>query len=138
MAGRVQQVDVVVAPIEFDTSAEDRDATFLFFGIVVGVGGSMVDTTDPMLGSAKEQHSFGDCRFTGIDVSDDADVTKFCDVDGHETAAEFLGRESLVNSLVYKRQKSRTTGSCGCASHRLPKATKNRDTDWIRSRLMLS
>ena len=72
--GSVQQVDGVTTPIELHTGTEDGDPSFLFLGIVVRVGGAMIDTTNSVLGAAEEQHAFGHRRLPSVNVGNDSDV----------------------------------------------------------------
>ena len=74
VAGRVDQVDVDIAPAKGDAGRIDRDAALLFLFVEVGFGRSLVDFADAMRRPAVEQHPFGDGRLPGIDVGDDADV----------------------------------------------------------------
>ncbi len=88
MAGRVEQVDVVIAPTKLHTRRKDRNPTLLFLGIIVGVGRAMIDSADAMFRTADIQHPFGDRSLASIDVRDDADVTNTRYASGHD----FVGR----------------------------------------------
>ena len=66
-------------------------------GIGVGFRRAFVDGPDAVLGAGVIEHPFGDGRFAGIDVGDDADVSKFFDVAGHRTQFAEL---SLVDVIA--------------------------------------
>ncbi len=83
MAGCVDQVDVDIAPIKRDTGGVDRDSAILLFGIRVRLGRTAIDLPYTMLRTAVEQHPLGDGRLTGIDMSDDTDVSDVFDIAFH-------------------------------------------------------
>ena len=104
MAGGIEQVDRVLLPVVFHTGTEDRDPAFLFFGIVIGVGRSMINPADTMLGTTEVQHTFGNRRFARINVSNDADVTNFGYVESHQSRGVLLGiRERAVELDVFTK-----------------------------------
>jgi hypothetical protein len=71
----IEQVDGAVFPPERHASGEDRDTALLFFWIVIGFGSSRVDSPCAVFGTAHVEHLFGNSGFTGIDVSNDADIS---------------------------------------------------------------
>jgi hypothetical protein len=75
VAWRIEQIDVDVFPIERHTGRVDRDPAILFLGIRIGLGGAHVDHAHSVFRTAVEQHSLGDGRFPGIDMSDDPDIS---------------------------------------------------------------
>ena len=74
VAGRVDQVDRAVAPLEGNAGAVDGDAAFLLFLVVVGVGGALIDAAELVLGAGVKEDVLGGRRLAGIDVGNDADV----------------------------------------------------------------
>ena len=74
MSWRVDEVEGMVFPIEGNGGGLDGDASFLFFGIVVGNGGSLIDHSDFVNEVRVEEHSFGNGCFSRVDMGDDADV----------------------------------------------------------------
>ncbi len=74
VAGRVDQVDGAVAPLERDAGAVDGDAALLLFGVVVGLGGALIDAAELVLGPGVVEQVLGGRRLAGVDVRDDADV----------------------------------------------------------------
>jgi len=72
----IEQVDGALFPTERHASGEDRDTALLLFWIVIGFGCSRVDGPCAVFGTAHVEHLFGHGGFTGIDVSDDADISK--------------------------------------------------------------
>jgi hypothetical protein len=71
----IEQVDGALFPTERHASGEDRDTALLLFWIVIGFGCSRVDGPCAVFGTAHVEHLFGHGGFTGIDVSDDADIS---------------------------------------------------------------
>ena len=116
----VEQVDVEVVPMKFHASAEDRDAPFLFFGVVVGIGRAMIDSADSVFRAAQEQHPFGDRRLARINVGDDADVAKFGDVGGHGIVCQCAVVVKSANRSPSGELGSRARiGQCGADAKRL-------------------
>src|SRR5262249_39788480 len=96
VAGRVDEVDRAVAPLERDAGAVDGDAAFLLLGVVVGLGGALIDAAEAVLGAGVEEQVLGGGGLARVDVGDDADVAVAVDGDGgggggfggHEEAPE--------------------------------------------------
>jgi len=59
MTGRVDEVERVFFPIKGNAGGLNGDASFLFFGIVIGNGGSLIDHSDLVYEVGVEEHSFG-------------------------------------------------------------------------------
>jgi hypothetical protein len=64
----------MVFPVKRNGGGLDRDASFLFFGIVIGGGCTLIDTSDFVNEVGVKEHPFGNGRFSRIDMGDDADV----------------------------------------------------------------
>ena len=96
VAGCVDKVYGDVLPREVDAGREDRYATLLLLGIGVGNGGAFVDGADAVAGTAVEEHSLGNGRFSGIDVGDNADVSDFGQIDGHGLVSCVAGLDRRV------------------------------------------
>jgi hypothetical protein len=77
MPRRVDEVEVEAFPLERHAGTVDGDATFLFFGIVVGLGGAFVHPAELVLGPGVVGKVLGGRGFARIDVRDDADVADF-------------------------------------------------------------
>jgi len=75
MSRRVDQIKSMFFPIEGNAGGLNGDASFLFFGIVVGNGGALVDHSDFVYEVGVEEHPFGNGRFSCVDVGDNADVS---------------------------------------------------------------
>ena len=63
-----------ISPIEGNACGLDGDASFLFFGIVIGNGSALIDHADFVYEVGIEEHPFGNGRFSSVDMGDDADV----------------------------------------------------------------
>ena len=72
---RVDEVERMFLPIKGNAGGLNGDVSFLFFGIVIGNGGALVDHSDFVYEVGVEEHSFGNGRFSSVDVGDDADVS---------------------------------------------------------------
>jgi hypothetical protein len=83
VTGCIEEIDIVILPAEFNAGGEDGDPPFLFFGVIIGVGRTVIDTADAVFGAADEEHPFGNRCLAGIDVGDDADVADAIDSGGH-------------------------------------------------------
>jgi len=75
VTGRVDEVERMFLPIEGNACGLDGDSSFLFFGIVIGNGGALIDHSDFVYEVGVEEHSFGNGGFSCVDVGDDADVS---------------------------------------------------------------
>ena len=74
VAGRVDDVDAVLAPLAGGGGGGDRDATLLLLLHPVHRGGALVDLTD-LVGPARViEDALGRRRLTGVDVRHDPDV----------------------------------------------------------------
>ena len=77
VAGRVDDVDAVVAPEAGGRRGGDRDAAFLLLLHPVHDGRAFMDLTY-LVGDARvEEDALGGCRLAGINVGHDADVPRF-------------------------------------------------------------
>ena len=74
MAGRVDDVDAVVAPEAGRRGRGDRDAALLLLLHPVHRGGALVDLADLVRAAGVEKDALGRRRLAGIDVGHDADV----------------------------------------------------------------
>ena len=74
VTGCVDEIEGMVFPVEGNGSGLNRDASFLFFGIVIGRGGALVNASDFVNEVGVEEHPFGNGRFSRIDMGDNADV----------------------------------------------------------------
>jgi hypothetical protein len=73
---RVDEVERVVFPVKSNGGGLNGNASFLFFGIVVGNGGALIDHTDFVDEVGVEEHSFGNGRLSCIDMGDDSDISE--------------------------------------------------------------
>jgi hypothetical protein len=57
----------------------------------------MINSTDPMFGTAKEQHPLSHGRFASIDVRDDADVSEIGNIKSHgnDSVSERFGQRTI-------------------------------------------
>jgi len=76
VARGVDQVDARIAPLDGDGGAVDGDALGSFERVEVGGRIAIVHVPDLVLGAAEVEDAFRRGRFAGVDVGDDADVTK--------------------------------------------------------------
>ncbi len=76
MAWCVNQGDGYVLPRERNGGGVDSDAALLLFFVEVSFCGAFVDFTEAMRCPGAVEHSLCHRRLTGIDVSDDADVSE--------------------------------------------------------------
>ena len=77
---RVDQVERMFLPIKGNAGGLDGDTSFLFFGIVIGNGCTLVDHSDFVYEVGVEEHPFGNgspfSAFpSSVDMGDDADVS---------------------------------------------------------------
>ena len=77
VAGRVDQGDARVAPLDGDGCAVDRDALGLFERIEVRGGVAVIDVAGLVLGTAKVEDPLCGGGLAGVHVGDDADIAKF-------------------------------------------------------------
>ena len=90
MAGRVDQVDDDVVPLERHAGGKDGDAALLLFRIEVGDGRALVDLAHAVRGAGVIEHPLGDSGLAGIDVGDDADVADLRDLACHSRSDAWL------------------------------------------------
>ena len=74
VAGRVEQVDLVVLPLERRKGERDRDPLGNLVGIEVADGVAVLDAAHAIDGAGGEQECFGERRFPGTAVADEHDV----------------------------------------------------------------
>ena len=74
MAGRIDDVDVVVVPDAGGGSRGDRDPPLLFLLHPVHRGCAFVDLTDLVVATRVVEDAFSQRRFAGVDMSHDPDV----------------------------------------------------------------
>jgi hypothetical protein len=70
----VDEVDLVVVPVEGDGGGADGDAAGALLWQVVHSGGALVDLARLGEGAGVEEHALGCGGFAGVDVCDYADV----------------------------------------------------------------
>ena len=75
MAGGVNQVDLMVLPIEGNSCCPNRYATLALLFHVIHYCITMVDFTRPLDASSVKKHSLSCCCLSCVDVRDDSDVT---------------------------------------------------------------
>ena len=102
VAGRVDQVDRAIAPLERDAGAIDGDAAFLLFGVVVGFGGAGVDGAEPVLGPGVVEQVLGGRGLAGVDVRDDAEVANLVKSIGVGLAAMAKPQSQLSWQIRHK------------------------------------
>ena len=76
VAGRIDDVDAVIAPEAGRRGRRNRDAALLFLLHPVHDGGAFVDFADLVRDPGVEQDPFRRRRLAGIDVRHDADVAR--------------------------------------------------------------
>src|SRR5262245_1496782 len=105
VAGRVDQVDLGVFPVNSRRGRRDRDAALLLLLHPVHRGGALVDFTDLVVDTGVEQDALGRRRLTGVDVRHDADVSYSAqvssDVDCHLECSISYGCRSLLVAVVW-------------------------------------
>ena len=74
MAGRVDDVDLVVAPVGGGGGGGDGDAPFFFLGHPVHSRGAFVHAANLADASGQIEGPFGNGGFTGVDVGDESDI----------------------------------------------------------------
>jgi hypothetical protein len=79
VAGRVDDVDAVIAPEAGRRGGCDRDAALLFLLHPVHDGRAFMDFADLVGDPGVEQDPFRGGGLTGIDVRHDADVARFAE-----------------------------------------------------------
>ena len=83
----IEQIDVNVFPVKRHTGRINRDPAFLLFLVIVGRRRSTIDFSNAMLRTAKKQHPLGNRRLSGIDMSDDSDVSQIFEFASHNKSA---------------------------------------------------
>ena len=76
MTGRVDDVDVGVAPVTGGGGRGDRDTTFLFLGHPVHHRSTLVDLAHLVRLARVVENALGSRGLTGVDVRHDADVAR--------------------------------------------------------------
>src|SRR4051794_15048817 len=90
VAGRVDDVDPVVAPLAGGRGGRDRDPALLLLLHPVHRGGALVDLTDLVGATGVVEDALGRRRLTGVDVRHDPDVAGLLErkLAGHVKAGE--------------------------------------------------
>jgi hypothetical protein len=92
VARRVDEVQLVIAPVEHRRRGGDGDAALALLGHPVHLGVALVDLADLVDLSGVEEEALGDRRLARVDVGDDANVPHAVDL-GH-------GADGLYSSRV--------------------------------------
>ena len=77
VAGRVDDVDRILAPVDGDGGGVDRNALGAFERVEVRGRVPAVHIAKLVLGAAEVEDALGGRRLTGVHVGDDADVSQF-------------------------------------------------------------
>ena len=104
-----------VAPLERDAGAVDGDAAFLLLGVVVGLGGALIDAAELVLGPGVVEQVLGGGRLAGVDVGDDADVADLAQVGVGVAAAMTISSQASAISESQRSRMSKTkevSGPC--------------------------
>ena len=94
----IDQIDIDIFPRESDTSRVDCDTSFGLFCIVVGCGGTTIDFASAMFSTRYVEHPFGDGRFAGIDMGNDANIAKLGEIFGHNSCDPSLSRKFVTTA----------------------------------------
>ena len=122
VAGRVDDVDLVVLPPTGRRGRRDRDAALLLLLHPVHRGAAVVDFTDLVVDAGVEQDALGRRRLAGIDVRHDADVADASqvrrDVNRHCGSSLFVVKVVVAGEAGITSGNGRRRGwprpSCGC------------------------
>jgi hypothetical protein len=76
VTGRVDEIEGITFPVEGYGGGLDRDAAFLFFGIVIGNGRPLIDHSDFVDEVGIEEHRSAGGGLARIDMGNDADVAE--------------------------------------------------------------
>ena len=79
VAGRVDQVDGHVLPLERHGRGIDRDPPLLLLGIEVGDRGAAIHLAEPVARLREKEHPLRQRGLAGVDVGDNADVADVFD-----------------------------------------------------------
>ena len=104
VAGRVDEGDARVAPLDGDGGAVDRDALGLLQRIEVGGGVAVIDVADLVLGAAEVEDALRGRGLAGVHVGDDADVAQFVEhnCSNPRIAARGLDSEKYTKCITEK------------------------------------
>ena len=75
MARRINDIDLIALPLGCHSCRNDRDAAFALLLHPIGNRSTIIHGTNPMGHACIEQDSLSGSRFTGINMSNDADVS---------------------------------------------------------------
>ena len=76
VAGRVDQVDLVAAPLTGDRRRLDRDPALALLHHPIGDGGTFIDIAHPIGSAGVVEDALGGGGFARVDMRDDADVAQ--------------------------------------------------------------
>jgi hypothetical protein len=75
MAGRINDIDLVVIPVASRRGSGNRDTTFLLLVHPVHGGCPVVNLTNPVNLAGIEQDALSYGRFSGVNMGNDSNVT---------------------------------------------------------------
>ena len=94
----------------------DGDAAFLLLGVVVGLGGALIDAAELVLGPGVVEQVLGGRRLAGVDVGDDAEVADLRQVVdwsfGHRHQWSVVSSQWSVVSDVDSRKEEWLSDRC--------------------------
>ncbi len=76
----INQVDLMAFPVKCDSSSPDSDSTLPLLFHVVHYGVAIVDLTRVLNCSSIEKHALSACGLASINVSNNTDISNFCQV----------------------------------------------------------
>jgi len=97
----IDDVDAVVFPMGCRSSRRDRNAAFLFLSHPVHGSSAVMNFTDFMNSAGIEQNTFGCRGFTSIDVSHDANISRF--FQRKFSWHGFFHSSKIINIVNYQR-----------------------------------
>ena len=80
MARCVNQVDLMSLPVKCNCSSPNSDSTLPFLFHVVHNSVAIVNLSRVLYCSSIEKHALSACSLPSIDVSNNADISNFCQV----------------------------------------------------------
>ena len=112
----VDEVDVVVLamtlPLGEDGGGGDGDAALLLFLHPVGRRGAVMHFTDLVLLAGVVENALRHGRLARVDVGDDAEITRFGEVDGHGRIRSGRNGENMMGEK--RGRQARTCGARSC------------------------